>query len=615
VNYLVLARKYRPQTFDDLVGQDHVARTLANAIETGRVAHAFLFTGVRGVGKTTSARLLAKCLSCVGPDGQRKGPTAKPCNQCAPCVEITAGQDLDVQEIDGASYNGVDEVRRLQEGMTFRPARDRFKIYIVDEVHMLSNAAWNAFLKTLEEPPPHVKFIFATTEVNKVPITIVSRCQRYDFKLISAQMIAGRLERVLTQEKVVFEDAAIQLLAREAAGSMRDAMSLVDQVIAFSGDKLTTDDVTRVLGVADRTILHELTAALVDGDGAACLGVVERLAQQGFDLVHITRDVLGQLRNLVVAKACAAQARDSAPGLGEMLDLAGEEVRDVLALAARADADDLTRCFQGFSNAFDDIVRSSQPRMGLEMVLVRLARRPPLLPLDELLSRVSDLERRLGGAPPPGPAPHGGGGGGGGRAPIAPARPTKDPSEPAARTHGALALTEPPRPRLAEAAPRLVPVPAPSASPPPAPVSPAAPAVPAASMDAWRAVLERLRATRPALASVFEHAMPLEIGAARVVVGFEPNAGFAAARASDPEAIELLTREARAHFGAPTVVTIDASARSTNGLRSVASVDAEHRAAELARARGAVQRHPLVEEAIRLFGARLQDVRLPNGDG
>ena len=223
MSYLVLARKYRPQTFEDLVGQDHVARTLANAIAGGRVAHAFLFTGVRGVGKTTSARLLAKCLNCTGPDGKLQGPTAKPCNECAPCREVTAGQDLDVQEIDGASYNGVDEVRRLQEGMSFRPARDRFKIYIVDEVHMLSTAAWNAFLKTLEEPPPHVKFIFATTEVHKVPVTILSRCQRYDFKLISTRTIAHRLEQVLAQEAIDAEGAAVQVLAREAAGSMRDA--------------------------------------------------------------------------------------------------------------------------------------------------------------------------------------------------------------------------------------------------------------------------------------------------------------------------------------------------------------------------------------------------------
>ncbi len=413
MSYLVLARKYRPQTFEDLVGQDHVARTLANAIATGRIAHAFLFTGVRGVGKTTSARLLAKCLSCVGPEGKLTGPTATPCNVCAPCKEITAGQDLDVQEIDGASYNGVDEVRRLQEGVTFRPARDRFKIYIVDEVHMLSTAAWNAFLKTLEEPPPHVKFIFATTEVHKVPVTILSRCQRYDFKLIPTQAIAKRLEVVLGLESIEADAASVQVLAREAAGSMRDAMSLLDQVIAFSGTKLTGGDVTRVLGVADRAILHELASALTSGDAGACLGVVERLAQQGFDLAHVAKDILRHLRNLVVAKVGAGKGGEG-PTLRELLDLADEEAREVVDLAARAEVDDLSRLFQGFSRAFDEIVRSGQPRMALEMALVRLARRPALLPLDELLSRVADLEKRLGGPPPPGPAPRGGSGGGGG---------------------------------------------------------------------------------------------------------------------------------------------------------------------------------------------------------
>ncbi|MDP9150383.1 MAG: DNA polymerase III subunit gamma/tau, partial [Myxococcota bacterium] len=415
MSYLVLARKYRPQTFEDLVGQDHVARTLANAIATGRVAHAFLFTGVRGVGKTTSARLLAKCLNCSGPDGKRPSPTATPCNQCAPCTEITAGQDIDVQEIDGASYNGVDEVRRLQEGMTFRPARDRFKVYIVDEVHMLSTQAWNAFLKTLEEPPPHVKFIFATTEANKVPVTILSRCQRYDFKLIATQAIAARLQQVLAKETIESDAAAVQVLAREAAGSMRDAMSLLDQVIAFSGEKLTGEDVTRVLGVADRKILHELATALVLGDAAACLAVVESLAQQGFDLAHVIKDVLRHLRNLVVAKVAAGTPQTNpqgqGPSLRELLDLADEEVRDVVELAARADADDLSRLFQGFSRGYDDLVRSGQPRMALEMTLVRLARRSPLLPIDELLARLGELERRLGGAPPQAPAPRGGGGG------------------------------------------------------------------------------------------------------------------------------------------------------------------------------------------------------------
>ena len=624
MSYLVLARKYRPQTFDDLVGQDHVARTLANAIATGRVAHAFLFTGVRGVGKTTSARLLAKCLNCVGPDGKLTGPTAKPCNLCAQCGEITSGQDLDVQEIDGASYNGVDEVRRLQEGMTFRPARDRFKIYIVDEVHMLSTAAWNAFLKTLEEPPPHVKFIFATTEAQKVPVTILSRCQRYDFKLIPTQAIVGRLEQVLAQEQIEAEVAAVQLLAREAAGSMRDAMSLLDQVIAFSGNKVAEEDVTRVLGVADRKILHELASALIDGDPAACLRVVEQLAQQGFDLVHVARDVLRHLRNLVVAKVCDSNA---GPSLREMLDLADEEVRDVVELASRADADDLSRCFQGFSNAFDVLVRSGQPRMALEMTLVRLARRPKLLPLDELLARVRDLERRLGGASPD-PAPRGGGAGGSGRGLLgasasvvegapgnasravsgsagvplaAPGRGQPIMEARAPRTHGALALVE-------ESPLPVVSIPSPVEPPRPTPAA-------CADMDAWRAILERIRVVRPAIASVLEHALPIEVGAEQVIVGFESSAGFLAARASEQDALDVLTVEARAHFDARTRVTIDASAKASRESRTVAALDAEQRSLDLARARAAVQAHPLVAEAIRLFGAKVQEVKLPGGDG
>jgi DNA polymerase III subunit gamma/tau len=712
VSYLVLARKYRPQTFEDLAGQDHVARTLANAIAGGRIAHAFLFTGVRGVGKTTSARLLAKCLNCVGPDGKLTGPTATPCNECAPCREITAGQDLDVQEIDGASYNGVDEVRRLQEGMSFRPARDRFKVYIVDEVHMLSTAAWNAFLKTLEEPPPHVKFIFATTEVHKVPITILSRCQRYDFKLISTQTIARRLEQVLVQENIKADAPAVQILAREAAGSMRDAMSLLDQVIAFSGLELKGDDVTRVLGVADRKILHELASALVAGDAAACLGVVERLAQQGFDLPHVARDVLQHLRNLVVAKVCAgpqgargegataASAAQSGPSLRELLDLADEEIGEVVELAARADSDDLSRLFQGFSRAFDEVVRSSQPRTALEMALVRLARRPPLLPLDELLARVGDLERRLGGAPPPGPATRGGGGGGAGRSAQALPASIHAPTG-GTRTHGSLALVDP-LPAVAEMqqvsaqpAPRAPP-PAPSptavAPGPPSQVPPQAatitrsaaqaaaqvpwsppqavaqvrrslPAAPAqspwsppqapsqvprsppqaasqvprsppqapsqavagppqtpspavlADRAAWHAVITLLREAQAPVASFFEYALPLEMTASRVVIGFELSAAFQAARAGEPEALEALTQAVRAHFGAPTQVVLEVASKGAPGVRTVASLDAERRSAELAAARAAVEAHPVVQEAMRVFGASLSDVKLPGVDG
>jgi DNA polymerase-3 subunit gamma/tau len=645
VSYLVLARKYRPQSFQDLVGQEHVAQTLANAIAQGRVAHAFLFTGVRGVGKTTSARLLAKCLNCLGADGQATGPTATPCQVCAACTEIAAGVDMDVQEIDGASYNGVDEVRRLQEGLSYRPARDRFKIYIVDEVHMLSNAAWNAFLKTLEEPPPHVKFIFATTEVHKLPVTILSRVQRYDFKLISTQRIAKRLEEVLTNEKITFDGEAISVIAREAAGSMRDAMSLLDQVIAFSGDQLSGADVTKVLGVADRKVLHDLASALVFGDAAAALQITGSLAQQGFDLPHVARDVLRHLRNLVVAKVSGEAGR-------ALLDLADEEAKDVFELAAKADADDVTRLFSGFSRGFDDVVKSSQPRMAIEMLLVRLARRPPLLPVEDLVARLGDLEKRLGGAPPSPPrgnAPSSSGGRNPDRsdprsfsapqtqsssvAPIAsrPLAPPQVPASPPAhtptqaraetQTMGALALAPPvidspmPTPMRAPDAvieSRRHPAPREAEIPQHVFVAPNLDekAAPTKSIfDEWRTILARLRATRPDLEAVFAHAVPLEMNRQRVKLGYGKDE-FLAYPASDSEDFELLTRAVRAHFDAPTEVSLDLANRPI-GSTTLASVDAKAEKDRIIAAKNEVARHPLVAEAIDIFSGELREVRLP----
>lgn len=412
MSYVVLARKWRPMRFEDLVGQDHVAKTLGNAIDAGRVAHAFLFTGVRGVGKTTSARILAKALNCMREPGALEkgapdpGPTVTPCLKCPACLEIADGRDLDVQEIDGASYNGVDEVRKLQDSLPYRPSRDRYKVIIVDEVHMLSNAAWNAFLKTLEEPPPHVKFIFATTEVHKVPITILSRVQRFDFKMIPTRLIMDRLRWVLEQENSSADDIALGILARQAAGSMRDAMSLLDQVIAFSGEQLTGDEVARVLGVASRGALLDLGRALVEGEPETCLKIVGSLADQGFDIPHVTRDVLSLLRDLVVAKVCKNSS--------ELLDLADEERAEVLSISKKSSESDLLRLHTGFSKGYDDAVRSADPRAGLEMLLVRLSLRPPLLAIDELLHRIGNLEKRLiaaGGTAPSRPRSSGGGSG------------------------------------------------------------------------------------------------------------------------------------------------------------------------------------------------------------
>jgi DNA polymerase-3 subunit gamma/tau len=637
MSYVVLARKYRPQSFADLIGQSHVATTLGNAIDQGRIAHAFLFTGVRGVGKTTSARLLAKCLSCLGPEGNATGPTRTPCQVCAACTEIAEGRDLDVQEIDGASYNGVDEVRRLQEGIHFRPARDRYKIYIVDEVHMLSNAAWNAFLKTLEEPPPHVKFIFATTEVHKVPVTILSRCQRYDFKLISATVIGERLTEVLAREQVEAEPAAVTMLAREAAGSMRDAMSLLDQVIAFSGNRVRAEDVSKVLGVADRSVLHDLGRAVLQSDAAAALKIVTDVAEQGFDIPHLCRDLLAHFRDLAVAKTA------SPDDIARVLDAPAAEVDELRATAERASVDDLIRLFQGFSAAFDGIVRSLYPRAALEMTLLRLARRPELLPLDDLLARVGDLDRRLGGG-------GGGGGSGGGgsagarpgrtgaNAPGAPgvssasasgvntarrdvgqpagARPAQDsiaafqalvgdvgpgPSErPQHSVRGALALASQPNAQVTRVEePRVSAKINLDAIPP--------------SHDSLRKILDGVRESRPDLASIFAHGIPVEVTPARIVLGYEQNS-FLGVQAAEAEAHELLTQHARAFFRQGTTVLIDLSAKVDPAVPSVAMVDEARREARMHEARERLIGHPTLVAAARIFGVSAQIVRVVDPD-
>jgi DNA polymerase III subunit gamma/tau len=586
MSYVVLARKWRPMRFEDLIGQDHVARTLENAIAQNRVAHAFLFTGVRGVGKTTSARILAKALNCMA----QPGPTAKPCLECAACTEIAAGTDVDVREIDGASYTGVDDVRRLQDQIPYRPARDRFKIFIVDEVHMLSQNAWNAFLKTLEEPPPHVKFIFATTEVHKVPVTILSRVQRFDFKLIPTRSIAERLRSVLTAEGVQADDSAIGIIAREAAGSMRDAMSLLDQVIAFGGDRLDGASVAQVLGVASRQVLHQIAAALVEGDAVRCLEVVAELSQQGFDMAHVARDLLALLRDLVVAKL--------SPNAKTLLDSADDEVADIVRLSADTDADDLLRLHQGFSQSFDDVVRSGQPRAGLEMLLVRLARRPQLLPIDDLVTRLSALERRLGGRSGPAAVERKGPEGRGGHDPRS--------KPPAAETErrGQQAAPRPREPR--------------SAAPPPAgdrrEEPPAAPSSPPAelgsdALDSWVAILESVRQNRPELAAMLEHAAPLAVAPAELVVGWEPGSVFAA-QASNREALDLVTRAASEHFMARTRVVFEFDSKRAKDFDTLARRQLRERQERLRTAMSEARGHPRIAEAIEILGARLKDLKL-----
>lgn len=623
MSYVVLARKWRPMRFEDLVGQEHVARTLGNAIARGRVAHAFLFTGVRGVGKTTSARILAKALNCTREPGSEAaqgdpGPTVTPCLKCSACLEIAAGTDVDVREIDGASYNGVDEVRKLQDSLPYRPARDRYKIFIVDEVHMLSQSAWNAFLKTLEEPPPHVKFIFATTEVHKVPITILSRVQRFDFKLIPTQLIASRVRHVLEQEQIQSDDQAISIIAREAAGSMRDAMSLLDQVIAFGGDALVGEDVARVLGVASHQVLHDVASALVAGDAARCLEVVGKLAELGYDVPHVARDLLALLRDVVVSKVCKEP--------GSLLDLADEERRDVEALARIAQTDDLLRIHQGFSQGFDDVVKSGQPRAALEMLLVRLARRPPLMPIDDLLGRLMALERRLGsarsanptagrppaqeGAPPFRSEAH--------PEPVAPRPQAREAEAPRARPEVREKREEPPaasefpafpkpeEPPLLRVVPRAGPEPAREGS---ANARAAREPIPEGALRDYRAILELVHGSRPELAAFLEHAAPLEVSAEQIVLGWEPKSMFAA-QASDKESLAVLSRAAHTHFGKAPRVTCEFDSERAQRTQTVALLESAAREQKTRDAILAARQHPRIADAMEILGAKLKDVKI-----
>src|SRR3569623_2007106 len=368
MSYLVLARKYRPQRFTELGGQEHVARTLTNAIAQNRVHHAFLFTGARGGGKTSAARILAKALSCV------KGPTAEPCGVCESCVEIAAGNSVDVVEIDGASNTGVDDARTLREGVRYLPAKGRLKIYIIDEVHMLSTSAFNALLKTLEEPPAHVVFIFATTEAHKIPTTILSRTQRYDFKLIPTAQLVAHLEGILKAEEIPFQPDGLRLLARQAAGSVRDGLSLLDQVIAYVGEAtISRDVVSEELGVADRSLLVDLARHVLD------------------------RDVASPLRALAGA---ATGTATRSPGAG-------------------AAADRVPVLFDRWARAVEEAGKAAHPRLILEMAAVDLCQAAPLAPLGDLLDRLEALEGRLS-APGGGGGPAGAGGRGTGR-PVAPA--------------------------------------------------------------------------------------------------------------------------------------------------------------------------------------------------
>jgi DNA polymerase-3 subunit gamma/tau len=378
-SYLVLARKYRPATFSEVVGQSHVVQALTNSILSGRVAHAFLFCGVRGVGKTTVARILAKSLNCTN----RPEDRGDPCDECSSCREIANGISVDVQEIDGASHTSVENIREINENIKYPPVTSPFKIIIIDEVHMISISAFNALLKTLEEPPAHAKFIFATTESHKVPATINSRCQRFNFRTISmVDMIAG-MSRILEQEGIEASEEALAQVAREAQGSFRDALSLLDQVIAFSTGCVTLNDVEATLGIVGREAFGRLVQAILERDAAGALRLVHDLFNGGYDPEQLALDMIDYLRGLIVVATVPAADRPEG-----MVDAAPAELEEMERLSARAGPEELQYMFEMLMRGEGEIRRAGNPWVVLEMTVIRMATAPDIVDLSEILRRI-----------------------------------------------------------------------------------------------------------------------------------------------------------------------------------------------------------------------------------
>ena len=602
MSYLVLARKYRPQRFSELVGQEHVARTLSNAIAQNRVHHAFLFTGARGVGKTSAARILAKALSC------EKGPTAEPCGVCDLCQEIAAGRSVDVIEIDAASNTKVEETKAVLEGVRYLPARARRKVYIIDEVHMLSAHSWNALLKTLEEPPPHVVFVFATTEAHKIPGTILSRCQRFDFKLIPTARLAGHLDEILKTEKIDAAPDAIRLIARQAAGSVRDGLSLLDQTIAYVGtERLTAEVAADVLGVADRQLLVGLATAALDRDAATALRLIARAVDRGVDLGQLGRAFLQFLRDLEVASSVRPVAGVE---LTDLVDATPEELDELRALSDRMPAGLATVLFDRWARALDEATRLPAPRLLYEMAAIDLCTAEPMLPLGDLLQRLDDLEGRLRGSRPAGGPPSSGE-----PSPPPASRPKAAPAA-GGRSWGT--------PTSAPAtAPAAASAPAPATSPPPAPVPPPAPivaAAPAAAVpvsappvaietlsadEAWRRVLAAFEKKSLSLGALLANADVVSLDGGGVTLAFSQR--FEADRAEKNRG--EIEAGVSAVVGRPIKLTVTSAAPSGAAIRSEVSQETDAATADRRAREAEARQHPLIRRAQDVFGASLKEIK------
>ncbi len=581
MDYQVSARKYRPGTFDDVIGQPHVIQTLMNAVSTKRIAHAYLFSGTRGVGKTTVARILAKALNC------ERGPTSRPCDRCENCREIAQGSSVDVIEIDGASNTSVDDVREIRENVKFTPFRGQFRVYIIDEVHMLSNSAFNALLKTLEEPPAHVVFVFATTEIHKIPATILSRCQHYNFRRIARTEIIERLRHVAAQDQLTLEDRSFVALARASEGSMRDALSLLDQAIAYGGKAIRHSDLEVLLGAVPQELVQGLIRAVWVQDSPAALASLAHLLDQGHDLRAFCAEVVERLRNLLVAAVV--------PGRTELRSLIETAEEDLNQLSVEANAltpEQIQELLAIFIQAEDSLRFSSHPRFVVETAAIRATRL--------LRRRDSKTAQPIKAEPPPSSQKH----------PIDSEAPKTilPAAAPRAQHQDMPASTKPAsQPNLTSrsALPDPVPTPATDAATATMPTMTVGPH----STLHWESVQEEINASFPNMAPFLEAGRFVGMEGGLVTIGFPKQATLARARLEKEENLLVLARLCEQQMGHPVRVRIielnEAHPPGPTMAQIRATKEQEQRLVLFERAKA----NPTVKQALEIFGAELAEVR------
>ena len=615
MDYQVSARKYRPGTFDDVIGQSHVVQTLMNSIATKRIAHAFLFSGTRGVGKTTVARILAKALNC------EQGPTGTPCNTCANCQEITQGTSVDVVEIDGASNTSVDDVREIRENVKFTPFRGQYRVYIIDEVHMLSNSAFNALLKTLEEPPSHVVFIFATTEIHKIPATILSRCQHYNFRRISKAEIVQRLRHVADQDGLTIEDRSLMALARASEGSMRDGLSLLDQIIAFGGNTIRHEDLESLLGAVPQERVRAMVEAVIQQDSAKALQVIAALLDQGHDVRAYCADLVEYVRNMLVAAVVP-----SGPELRSLIEATEEDLTQLARDAERFTVEQLQELFRMYAAAEDSLRVSAHPRFVLETAAVRATRLLRTAEVQPASSRLAvqpekpAADRRVVTQTPaqtqdkatPSPAP------------VVKTTGVKVSQDNVAKTSAAGGST--PKapsvapPREVAAPPVRTPAVAPSAPVvPPASVAPvqqepkatsAAEASAAAVEVNWEQFQEAVSTNHPNIAPFLEMGRLVKIEGGLITLGFAKQATTARSMLEKEDNLQALAALGESLYGCAVRIRIvevaeqDPGAAPTMKQIRVAK-EQEQRLILTQQAKA----HPLVKQALEMFGGELAEVR------